>query len=168
MQRRRKFSHERGRNSRKRIATYSQRARRPRVGIDADRKRTATRADFPDMTPYTASQIARAVRYIATNPAHLSAGTSAPDTARLRLMANRDWRMILTAALRECARPPHSWPDIGRIVGQSHMNAIADFERWNDLPWRERSNWLELIERTAYTQRGTTQCELDTGAPARA
>lgn len=119
------------------------------------------------MTTYTASQIARAVRYIATNPAHVNAGTSAPDTARLRMMAQRDWRMILTAALRECARPAHSWPDVARIVGNSHMTAIADFERWSDLHWRERATWLDLIERTAYVQKGQPQCELDTAAPAK-
>lgn len=101
---------------------------------------------------YTARQIRDAVRYLSANPQRISGpdGYTARETRALREMAQRDWRMVLIAALRECSRPSPSWPDIAAAVQMSHTQAMADFERWCAMPWRERCNWLDLVERVAF------------------
>jgi len=101
---------------------------------------------------YTARQIRNAVRYVSANPnrIHGPDGYTARETRALRDMAERDWRMVLIAALRECARPSPSWPDVAAAVGMSHTAAMSDWERWSAMPWRDRCNWLDLVERVAF------------------
>jgi hypothetical protein len=104
------------------------------------------------MTTYTQRDIGDAVRYLAANPNRIHGPeTYTPrETAALRAMASRDWRMVLVAALRECARPSPSWPDVAAAINRSHTAALADWERWSALPWRDRCNWLDLVERVAF------------------
>lgn len=101
---------------------------------------------------YTARQIRDAVRYLSANPNRIHGPqTYTPrETNALREMASKDWRMVMVAALRECARPSPSWPDVAAVVRQSHTNALSDWERWSALPWRDRCNWLDLVERVAF------------------
>jgi len=101
---------------------------------------------------YTARQIRDAVRYLSANPnrIHGPEGYTPRETRALREMAERDWRMVTIAALRECARPSPSWPDVAAAVGMSHTAALSDWERWSAMPWRDRCNWLDLVERVAF------------------
>jgi hypothetical protein len=96
----------------------------------------------------TVARLQRAVRYIRANPTRLSiAGASIVETAALREQATRDWRMVLVAALRECARPAPSWPEIGTAAGCAFSTAMVDYERFAALAWRDRYAWLDLVER---------------------
>lgn len=95
----------------------------------------------------TRARIKEAVAAIAAHAEGIR-GQNATQTERLREMLADQRRMLLVAALREIATPPHSWTDVGEALNCRHSGALADWERWSALPWRDRFGWLDLVERT--------------------
>jgi hypothetical protein len=95
----------------------------------------------------TRARVKEAIAAIAAHADRVS-GPNNMQTRRLREMLAEQRRMLLVAALREIATPPHSWTDVGEALGCRHSGALADWERWSALPWRDRYNWLDLVERT--------------------
>lgn len=92
------------------------------------------------------ARICAIVRRIAGDPSALSA-QNVEHTAAMRRLLDRHARMVAVAALREIARPVPSWPDVAALLRCSHTTAMDDWERWSAMPWRDRSNWLDLVER---------------------
>lgn len=97
-------------------------------------------------TPCHRARICAIVSRIAGDPSALSA-RGVDDTNAARRLLERHARMVTVAALREIARPVPSWPDVAALVGCAHTTALADWERWSAMPWRDRCNWLDLVER---------------------
>ena len=117
-----------------------------RVLRSIDDKRCMLRRN-PEPVPMTRARLKEAVAAIASH-AERVAGPNQAQTRRLRELLSDQRRMLLVAALREIATPPHSWPDVGEALKCSHSAALTDWERWSALPWRDRYSWLDLVERT--------------------
>jgi hypothetical protein len=94
--------------------------------------------------------VSRAARYVLAFPERLQVD-HADERRRMRAVLSEHGRMVHVAALREIARPSPSWPEVGALVGCAHSTAMADWERWSVMPWRDRANWLDLLERVADT-----------------
>lgn len=98
----------------------------------------------------TQRRILEAARYVVSFPERISVEERA-ERVRMRETLAKHGRMIVVSALREIARPTPSWPEVAELAVCSHSAAMSDFERWGAMPWRDRANWLDLVERVADT-----------------
>lgn len=71
----------------------------------------------------------------------LVARRSGPDIQRFD-------RIVLTGCLLEIARPRPSTPEIASMLRCSHSTVLEWFRIWNEMPWRDRAQWLDFIERS--------------------
>jgi len=101
--------------------------------------------------PFTYARIVRAVTFIASAPERVKS-TNTNESVKLGRLLDKQARMLRVAALREIGTPCPSWTDVGGIIGCAHSVAMADWERWSALNWRDRSNWLDLVERVIVAQ----------------
>lgn len=94
----------------------------------------------------TRQRVRDAVRLIAAAPQQ-ARGANRTETDRLRRLLDEQERMLIVAALREVVTPSQSWTDIGTELRCAHSSAMKEWERWEAMPWRDRANWLDLVER---------------------
>ena len=100
----------------------------------------------PEPPVMTRQRVRDAVRLIAAAPQQARGGNRT-ETDRLRRLLDEQERMLIVAALREVVTPPQSWTDIATELRGAHSSAMKEWERWEAMPWRDRANWLDLVER---------------------
>lgn len=69
-----------------------------------------------------------------------------PDRSAAHSRMRLHRQMLLCGILHEMSALRPSMAEIGEVVGTTHVTVSSHLERWSEIPWQDRYQWLRLIE----------------------